>query len=293
MTIGGILSGVLNPAGSGYLLARIAERSAANAASDPSAVGSAPAQEDRVELSPEAQAASDASAQGSAPSSPPNQVPAATGADSSLSEEEQSEVTDLKQRDTEVRAHEAAHMAAAGGYARGAAQYTYEQGPDGKQYAIGGEVQIDVSAVPDDPEATIRKMETVRAAALAPANPSGQDRSVAAQATVAITEARSESAAQSADSGVFAGRSQGAPRNGESGETKSSSESGNQGNSPRAAQSRVAESVTQTHGASAQAQPASSTAATTSPSIVAYRAQQNAPRQQALQMLAADIDVRA
>lgn len=66
-------------------------------------------------------------------------------------------------RDREVRAHEQAHMAAAGAYSRG--------GPDNRQYAVGGEVQIDTSAVSGDPEATIRKAQTVRRAANAPATP--------------------------------------------------------------------------------------------------------------------------
>jgi hypothetical protein len=48
--------------------------------------------------------------------------------------------------------------------------------PDGCDYALGGEVAIDTSAIAGDPEATLRKMEQIRRAALAPANPSGQDR---------------------------------------------------------------------------------------------------------------------
>ena len=98
-----------------------------------------------------------------------------------LSEEELKEVQELKQRDIEVRAHEAAHLAAAGQYAQGGANFTLQRGPDGKSYAIGGSVSIDTSAEAD-PEATIRKADQIRRAALAPAEPSGQDRSVAANA---------------------------------------------------------------------------------------------------------------
>src|SRR6056297_2625701 len=87
-----------------------------------------------------------------------------------LSEAERRQVEDLKARDREVRAHEAAHQAAAGSYA-GPIQYEFQRGPDGRRYAVGGSVQIDTSPIPDDPEATIQKMETIRAAALAPANP--------------------------------------------------------------------------------------------------------------------------
>lgn len=119
-----------------------------------------------------------------------------------LTEEEQQQVEELKRRDAEVREHEAAHLAAAGGYARGGAQYEYQTGPDGKQYAVGGEVQIDTSPVPDDPEATITKMEAVIRAALAPAEPSGQDRQVASEAQAAILKAQRElsEASQSPDS---------------------------------------------------------------------------------------------
>ncbi len=111
-----------------------------------------------------------------------------------LSREDQKKLLDLKKRDREVRAHEAAHQAAAGSLARGGASFTYETGPDGKRYAVGGEVSIDASPVPGDPQATARKMERVRAAALAPADPSGQDRQVAARAAMEAQAARSERA---------------------------------------------------------------------------------------------------
>ena len=102
------------------------------------------------------------------------------------------ELQELKQRDREVRQHEQAHVAAGGQYVRGGANFSYERGPDGKQYATGGEVSIDTSEIPDDPEATIRKMQVVRKAAMAPAEPSAQDRSVAAEAAMAESEARAE-----------------------------------------------------------------------------------------------------
>jgi hypothetical protein len=88
----------------------------------------------------------------------------------------------LKARDKAVRAHEAAHLSAAGGIAKGGAQFTLQRGPDGNSYAVGGEVSIDASAVPNDPQATIAKARQVVAAALAPSDPSPQDRAVAANA---------------------------------------------------------------------------------------------------------------
>lgn len=128
----------------------------------------------------------------------------------SRSSEVVSELAQLKARDSEVRAHESAHMAAGGRYITGGASYTYQKGPDGGQYAVGGEVGIDSSSVPGKPEETAAKMRIVRAAALAPSDPSAADLSVAASATQAesdalaeIAQARSEPAARS--SGAVSG----------------------------------------------------------------------------------------
>ena len=116
-----------------------------------------------------------------------------------LSEQELKQLTELKARDSEVRAHEAAHQAVGGQYA-GAMSFTYQRGPDGAQYAVGGEVSIDLSPVQGDPQATIEKMRIVRAAAMAPAEPSGQDRAVAAQAMQIMLQAQSELAAETGTS---------------------------------------------------------------------------------------------
>lgn len=107
-----------------------------------------------------------------------------------LSEEEKREVEELKQRDNEVRTHEQAHMAAGAGLTS-APKYQETTGPDGNRYATGGSVQIDTSAA-STPEETIAKAQRVKAAALAPAEPSGQDRSVAAAASQTEAEARKE-----------------------------------------------------------------------------------------------------
>ena len=101
------------------------------------------------------------------------------------------QIAELRARDQEVRAHEQAHKAVGGQYA-GAASFTYQSGPDGNRYAVGGEVSIDISPIPNDPQATISKMNTVKAAANAPAEPSGQDRAVAAQAQRVIAQAQAE-----------------------------------------------------------------------------------------------------
>ncbi|WP_437881918.1 putative metalloprotease CJM1_0395 family protein [Pseudomonas sp. LRF_L74] len=101
------------------------------------------------------------------------------------------ELSELAKRDREVRAHEQAHAAVGGAHA-GSPSYTYTRGPNGKAYATAGEVGIDVGAVNGDPQATIRKMEVVQRAALAPAEPSAQDRRVAAQAQARSLEAQGE-----------------------------------------------------------------------------------------------------
>lgn len=108
-----------------------------------------------------------------------------------LSDGERKLIDELKKRDREVKSHEAAHIAAGGGLVKGGAKFNYETGPDGQRYAIGGEVQIDIA--PDkDPQRTIQKMQQVRSAALAPADPSGQDRAVAAKAAQIEAQARME-----------------------------------------------------------------------------------------------------
>jgi len=99
-----------------------------------------------------------------------------------LTEQEQLELDNLKKQDQEVHAHEQAHMAALGGYAKGGAKYQYTTGPDAHRYATGGEVPVDMSKVPDNPSATIAKARTIAQAALAPADPSAADRSVHAAA---------------------------------------------------------------------------------------------------------------
>jgi hypothetical protein len=116
-----------------------------------------------------------------------------------LTAEQQAQVEELKKRDQEVRRHEAAHTGAGGPYA-GSPTFTYTTGPDGKRYATGGEVSIDASPVAGDPAATVQKLRTVIAAALAPADPSGQDRAVAAQAQAALAQAQAELAKSSAQS---------------------------------------------------------------------------------------------
>ncbi|MGY3903569.1 putative metalloprotease CJM1_0395 family protein [Aeromonas lusitana] len=106
-------------------------------------------------------------------------------------QKQQRQVEVLVEWDLEVRKHEQAHQAAGGEHA-GSPTYEYAYGPDGKRYASGGEVAIDIGVIHGDPAATLAKMQQVRAAALAPVEPSSQDLSVARSATVKEAQARKE-----------------------------------------------------------------------------------------------------
>ncbi|MEF8713485.1 MAG: putative metalloprotease CJM1_0395 family protein [Accumulibacter sp.] len=122
-------------------------------------------------------------------------IPSRGQGDGQLSEADLQKVQALQQRDREVRAHEMAHVAAGGSLVRGGASFTYEFGPDGQRYAIGGEVGIDTSPG-RTPAETLARADQIRAAALAPADPSGQDRQVAAMATRMAMQASMELATQ-------------------------------------------------------------------------------------------------
>ncbi len=115
--------------------------------------------------------------------------PIQTDSQEALSNKERQRILELQRTDREVRAHEQAHLAKAGPYAAGGMTFTYAQGPDGKRYAIGGEVPINMSEEAT-PEETAIKMQTIQRAALAPVNPSAADRMIATQAAVKENIAR-------------------------------------------------------------------------------------------------------
>lgn len=108
-----------------------------------------------------------------------------------LTPEQQLELRELQQTDRKVRAHEMAHIAASGGLASTGATFSYRTGPDGQRYAVGGEVGIDTSKG-RTPEETLAKAERIKAAALAPADPSPQDHKVAAMADRMAMQALTE-----------------------------------------------------------------------------------------------------
>lgn len=137
-----------------------------------------------------------------------------------IKELEIEQIRELKQRDQEVRAHEQAHVSVGGQYA-GSPSFVYETGPDGVKYTVSGEVPIDVSIVRGDPQATLAKMVQVQRAALAPAEPSSQDRQVAALAARLAAEARADILSEKRD--VMAQSSEGSTA---SPSARSSSEGG-------------------------------------------------------------------
>jgi len=100
------------------------------------------------------------------------------------------EIAKLQAIDTKVKAHESAHRAAGGGFA-GAASYTTVKGPDGKEYAVAGEVPIKI-VKGNTPEETIKNMRQIKAAALAPTDPSPQDLKVAQTADTIAAKASQE-----------------------------------------------------------------------------------------------------
>ncbi|MFP4246271.1 MAG: putative metalloprotease CJM1_0395 family protein [Halochromatium sp.] len=112
-----------------------------------------------------------------------------------LSPQELRLLEQLKQTDRKVRQHEMAHQIAGGRYT-GSARYDYEIGPDGQRYAVAGRVSVDYGPITGDPRATIEKMQTVIAAALAPADPSPADYQIAARARQNLLAARLEMSQQ-------------------------------------------------------------------------------------------------
>lgn len=129
------------------------------------------------------------------PAVPSRSRPATGESAQTLDEEAQRQLRELQQTDRTVRAHEAAHLSAAGGLANGGASYTMTRGPDGRFYATGGEVSISTSPG-GTPQDTVERARRIRAAALAPAQPSAQDYRVAAQAARMEATAQLELAAQ-------------------------------------------------------------------------------------------------
>lgn len=108
-----------------------------------------------------------------------------------LTQQEEQELAKLKNTDAEVKRHENAHKAMAAGLQTSGPNYEYETGPDGKKYAVAGDVNISYQKS-SDPEINLKNAQKLKAAALAPAEPSAQDRSVARKADMEIAKAKQE-----------------------------------------------------------------------------------------------------
>ncbi len=87
----------------------------------------------------------------------------------------------FKNKDAEVKSHEQVHATI--GATTSPISYVYQQGPDGKMYAVGGSVRLDVS-IPDDPQAAQFKLDQIAKAASGVSDPSIADMSIATQANM-------------------------------------------------------------------------------------------------------------
>ena len=99
-------------------------------------------------------------------------------------------VQELAERDRKVRTHEQAVRAIAGTCGVRGTTYSYQVGPDGRLYVVDGQVSLDTSEVPGDPEATLRKAEQLQQAALSGGEASPQERAAAAVAAALAAQAR-------------------------------------------------------------------------------------------------------
>jgi hypothetical protein len=87
----------------------------------------------------------------------------------------------FKRTDAQVRSHEQVHATI--GQTTAPISYNYQQGPDGKMYAVGGNVRFDTS-IPDDPKAAAFKLDQIAKAASAPTDLSGADTMIANQSNL-------------------------------------------------------------------------------------------------------------
>jgi len=87
----------------------------------------------------------------------------------------------FKNKDAEIRTHEQAHASI--GHTTSPISYNYQEGPDGKMYAVGGSVRLDTS-IPDDPNAAMLKLDMLQKAASASINPSSADNAISSQANL-------------------------------------------------------------------------------------------------------------
>lgn len=139
----------------------------------------------------------DATLPNSSESSQKSSTATASRSQAALTTEQKQQVAELQRIDAHVRAHEQAHIAAGGSAITSGASFSYTYGPDGKQYAVAGEVGIDTSPE-QKPRDNIDKGQLIQRAALAPSDPSPQDFRVAAAGGQLVLQGYSDLAAEEA-----------------------------------------------------------------------------------------------
>lgn len=87
----------------------------------------------------------------------------------------------FKKADAGIRSHEQIHASI--GHTTAPISYTYQQGPDGKMYAVGGSVRLDTS-IPEDPKAAAFKLDQIQRAASAPMDSSVADNQIVNQSNL-------------------------------------------------------------------------------------------------------------
>lgn len=87
----------------------------------------------------------------------------------------------FKRTDSKIRSHEQVHATI--GHTTTPIAYTYQKGPDGKMYAVGGNVRFDTS-IPNDPKAAAFKLDQLHKAASATSEPSNADNTIATQSNL-------------------------------------------------------------------------------------------------------------
>lgn len=108
--------------------------------------------------------------------------------DAEASVERQAALTRYRERQAlDERQHEQAHSAADDRHDKGGVPFALERAPDDPMPAVSDPETLDISSIADEQEAMA---QAVRRAAMAPAPPSGQDRSVAVEASALEAQAR-------------------------------------------------------------------------------------------------------
>lgn len=106
----------------------------------------------------------------------------------------ESETSQMESRSRRIVEHENRHAAilrdAPDNTADAKPQFVHKQGPDGRKYAVAGEVNTDLKPIPGNPHATEQKAESVYRSALGNADRSQSDYDAARQAMFVAQEAR-------------------------------------------------------------------------------------------------------